>query len=62
MLVTEQELKELEDIVFGDTFPVAECTNPECGNVQTVESDADYPCPECKKGRLTSPLRELGLI
>ena len=56
------DLNELEAIVFGDELPIVECTNNKCGNIQTVESDADYPCPECGKGRLTSPLRILGMI
>ena len=62
MFISEKELLELEDIVYGDTIPVVECSNPNCNNVQTVESDADFLCPECGSGRLTSPLRQLGLI
>ncbi len=61
-MLTETELQEFEAIVFGGELPVVECTNPECDNVQTVESDADFLCPECNKGRLTSPLRALGMI
>lgn len=41
---------------------VAEVECPECGYFATIEPDADYPCPECGEGRLTSPLRALGMI
>jgi hypothetical protein len=62
MIIDDNTLEELEAAVFGEELPVVECTNPDCGHVQEVEPDADYPCPVCKEGRLVSPLRALGLI
>ena len=53
-------LEELEDIIFDRAHAHAECGV--CGHSQDVEPDADYPCPECGKGRLVSPLRQLGMI
>ena len=53
-------MEELKAIVFDEQTDWAECS--ECGHTQDVEIDADYPCPECKKGRLTSNLRRMGLI
>jgi len=56
------DINELKAIVYGGELPVVECSNDKCDNVQTVESDADFLCFECNKGRLTSPLRVLGMI
>ena len=53
-------IDELQAIVFDEQNDWAECG--ECGYTQDVEPDADYPCPECKEGRLTSNLRRMGLI
>ena len=33
-----------------------------CGYGCSIEPDADYDCPECGEGRLTSPLVTWGLI
>ena len=60
MDISEETMKELEDIVFDRCHDHAMCNN--CGHSQDVEPDADYPCPECKKGRLTSKLVMYGLI
>ena len=51
---------ELEDIIFDRCHAHATCK--ECGYSQDVEPDADYPCPECGKGRMISQLRMYGLI
>ena len=56
----EINFDELEDIIFDRAHAHAECGK--CGHSQDVEPDADYPCPECGKGRLVSPLRQLGMI
>ena len=53
-------MNELKAIVFDEQNDWAECSK--CGYTQDVEPDADYPCPECNKGRLTSQLRKAGLI
>jgi len=53
------DLEELENIMV-DGVATVECT--ECGYIANIEPDADYLCPECKKGRLISPLRKYGLI
>ena len=50
---------EFEELVYASSFDVV-C--PRCGYSAVIEPDADYPCPECKRGRLTSPLHELGII
>ena len=57
-MITEEELQMLEDIVFDRVNAHATCD--ECGYSQDVEPDADYPCNQCNKGRLTSPLIKLG--
>jgi|ETN07SMinimDraft_1059922.scaffolds.fasta_scaffold346455_2 predicted RNA-binding Zn-ribbon protein involved in translation (DUF1610 family) len=57
---TEEEMDRFERIVFDLENDSAECA--ECGFSQDVETDADYPCPECGKGRLTSSMRKAGLI
>ena len=53
-------MQELEDIIFDRCHASASCDH--CGYTQNVEPDADYPCNECNKGRLISPLRKYGLI
>jgi len=53
-------MDEVQAIVFDEQNDWAECG--ECGYTQDVEPDADYPCPDCGKGRLTSNLRRMGLI
>ncbi len=55
----EYEMAELESAMM-DGVCVGECR--ECGYSQDVEPDGDYPCPECKRGRLQSPLIRAGLI
>ena len=59
-MVDNKTLQEIEDIIFERTHAHAKCE--ECGYNQDVEPDADYPCPECGKGQLISPLRAMGLI
>jgi len=54
------DLDTLQSIIFGDENDFAECS--ECGHSQDVEPDADYPCPECDKGRLVSQCRRAGII
>lgn len=39
-----------------------EATCFKCGYTMNVEPDGDYPCPECKGGRVTSILIAYGLI
>ena len=56
-MYTEDEMDRFERIVFD-----LENDYAECGHEQEVEPDADYPCPECNKGRLTSSMRKAGLI
>lgn len=56
---SEEMLAEMFDALWDGMVEV-EC--PVCGHSQTVEPDADYPCPECKQGMLTSPLVVHGLI
>ena len=53
------DIEEIGNIIF-DGVAFAACK--ECGHEQEVEPDAEYPCPECKVGKLVSPLIELGLI
>ena len=53
-------MQEIEDIIYDRCHASATCNV--CGYTQNVEPDADYPCIECGKGRLTSPLHKLGLI
>ena len=53
-------MQEMEDIIFDRCHASASCDH--CGYTQNVEPDADYPCNECNKGRLISPLRKYGLI
>ena len=60
MYIDEQTMQELEDIVYDRCHDHATCE--ECGHSQDVEPDADYPCPECNKGRLRSKLKRYGLI
>ena len=60
MMLSDREMQELEDIIFDREHANATCEV--CGYNQDVEPDADYKCPECNKGRLISPLRQLGLI
>jgi len=41
------------------------CADVKCSNCTyetRIEPDGDYGCPECNKGRITSPLIELGMI
>lgn len=45
-----------------DAYGSCEGTCDSCGHEMTVEPDGDYPCPECGKGRVTSPLVRAGLI
>ena len=59
-MITDREMQELEDIIFDREHAHATCEV--CGYSQDVEPDADYPCNQCNKGRLTSPLHKLGLI
>tara|TARA_R100001480_G_C4632954_1_gene168226 strand:- start:287 stop:466 length:180 start_codon:yes stop_codon:yes gene_type:complete len=59
-MYTEDEMNRFERIVFDLENDFAECGV--CGFSQDVEPDADYPCPECGKGRLTSSMRKAGLI
>ena len=59
-MYTEDEMDRFERIVFDLENDYAECS--ECGHEQEVEPDADYPCPECNEGRLTSSMRKAGLI
>jgi len=53
-------MDELQRIVFDEQNDWAECSK--CGFSQDVEPDADYPCPECGEGQLTSNLMRMGLI
>jgi rubrerythrin len=55
----QYDIAELEQIMWDG---VAEVECPACGYFATIEPDADYPCPECEEGRLTSPLVAEGLI
>jgi len=59
-MYTEDEMNRFERIVFDLENDFAECEV--CGFSQDVEPDADYPCPECNEGRLTSSMRKAGLI
>ena len=52
-------LDDLMVMMSDDTY-YATCKN--CGHEQQVEPDADYPCPECRKGHLMSPLIKMGVI
>jgi predicted Zn-ribbon and HTH transcriptional regulator len=52
---TEELLRMMQDDQYYATCKA-------CGYEQEVEPDAEYPCPECKKGRLASPLVEWGMI
>jgi len=54
-------LDEMMAQVRADRY-YATCTNDSCDNYQEVEPDAAYKCPECKKGRLVSPLIKMGII
>lgn len=45
-----------------DAYGSCEGTCDSCSHEMTVEPDGDYPCPECGKGRVTSPLIRAGLI
>lgn len=58
----ETEMKSIEELerIMADGFAEVDC--PSCGYGARIEPDADYPCPECKEGRLVSPLIEEGLI
>jgi len=38
----------------------AECNF--CYHSASIEADGDYPCPECGKGRIVSPILTAGLI
>ena len=60
MYIDDEMMNELEGIIFDECHAHATCK--ECGHSQDVEPDADYPCPECGKGRMTSQLRMHGLI
>ena len=52
-------IEEIENMLLdGAIF----ATCKKCGHEQEVEPDAEYHCPECKIGKLVSPLIELGLI
>ena len=55
----EQELDAMEQ---WDMDGTCQGTCNKCGHEQTVEPDGDYPCPECKGGRLQSPLIRAGMI
>jgi len=57
---TKEEMDRFVRIVFDLENDSAECDK--CGFSQDVETDADYPCPECGEGRLTSLMRKAGLI
>lgn len=59
MKASDYTQAELEQIMW-DGMVDEECT--ECGYDATIEPDCDCVCPECGEGRLTSPLRTLGLI
>jgi len=44
-----------------DGYADVDCTEG-CGHSARIEPDGDYECPECKEGRLVSPLIVEGLI
>ena len=52
-------IEDLLDMMSDDVY-YATCKN--CGHEQQVEPDADYLCPECRKGHLMSPLIKMGVI
>ena len=52
---------ELMEQVMMDGFADVDCTEG-CGYSARVEPDGDYPCHECGKGRLVSPMVEAGII
>jgi len=52
---------ELAQQINYDGFADVECSAG-CGHAARIEPDADYECPECGEGRLTSPLRAWGII
>ena len=54
------EVERLGRLMMGVEISEAECGC--CGYSQTVEPDADYPCPECKEGWLASELVKKRLI
>ena len=51
-----------ECVKMNDAYGSCEGTCDSCSHEMTVEPDGDYPCPECGKGRVTSPLIRAGLI
>lgn len=53
---------EIMYLLENDEMPEVSCTNKECDEVRVVEQDADYECPVCHRGRLTSPIRIAGMI
>jgi Zn finger protein HypA/HybF involved in hydrogenase expression len=59
MILTQYELSQCEEAMMDGTCE-GECA--ECGHTQTVEPDGDYPCPECKEGRIQSVLVKYGMI
>ena len=52
---------ELLEQVMMDGYAEVDC-NAGCGYSARIEPDADYPCHECKEGRLVSPMVEAGII
>ena len=58
--MTQTELLEKMEAEYLSDYFEAECT--ECGHSQQVEPDANYPCPECGRGRLQSSMVKLGII
>jgi len=57
--MTDEMLHEMEEMI-EDGHGVAECDN--CGETMDVEPDADFVCPFCHGGRVTSVLVAQGLI
>ena len=54
---------EIEDAMAQmDDYGSCEGTCDNCSHEMTVEPDGDYPCPECGKGRVQSPLFRAGMI
>ena len=44
-LINIETIDDAEDVMFGGSFPEAEC--PECGDVRDMEEDADYFICNC---------------
>ena len=51
---------ELFQEIMMQGFADVDCTV--CEHAARIEPDGDYLCPECKEGRLTSPLIDAELI